>query len=126
MQADVDAHANPQGAPVGPYLHPPGMQQQVPMPDPAVMMQALMQQIMQKMMDYMQRALPQAALGGQNAGAASAAFSPQGVGHWRQDGHMANVRLDERAFRRKEKFTDKQDEWKEWQTQFLTAVRECD
>ena len=59
MQADVDTHANAQGAPGGPYLPPPGMQQQVPMPDPAVMMQALMQQIMQKMMDYMQQALPQ-------------------------------------------------------------------
>ena len=39
---------------------------------------------------------------------------------------MANVRLEERAFRRLEKFTNKKDEWKEWRTQFLTAVRECD
>ena len=39
---------------------------------------------------------------------------------------MANVRLDERAFRRLDKFTNKKDEWKEWRTQSLTAVRECD
>ena len=38
---------------------------------------------------------------------------------------MANVRLDERAFRRLEKFTNEKDEWKEWRTQLLTAVREC-
>ena len=119
MQADVDAHAAP-----------PGMQPQMPMPDPAVMMQALMQQIMQGKMDYVQQALPQAAPGaapgGQNAGTTPAAFSPQGAGHWREDGHMANVRLDERAFRRIEKFTDKKDEWKEWRAQVLNAVRECD
>ena len=39
---------------------------------------------------------------------------------------MANVRLDERAFRRFEKLTNKKDEWMEWRTQLLTAVRECD
>ena len=41
---------------------------------------------------------------------------------------MANVRLDERAFRRLDKFANKnkKDEWKVWRTQFLTAVRECD
>ena len=39
---------------------------------------------------------------------------------------MANVRLDERAFRRLENFTNKKDEWKEWRAQLLTAVRECD
>ena len=39
---------------------------------------------------------------------------------------MGNVRLDERAFRRIEKFTDKKDEWKEWRAQVINAVRECD
>ena len=111
MQADVDAHA----------AAPPGMQQN---PIPATMMQAMIQQFMQAMMGQMQQAFAQsvpvgqafaqAAPGGQNAGAAPAAIGPQGAGHWRQDGHMANVRLDERAFRRMENFTDKQDEWKEW------------
>ena len=71
MQADVDAHAAP-----------PGMQPQVPMPDPAVMMQALMQQIMQGMMDYVQQALPQAApgaaRGGQNAGATPCSIQSAG------------------------------------------------
>ena len=77
-------------------------------------------------MDQMQQAFSQTNPGTQNAGPASAAFRPQEVGHWRQDGHMANVRLDERAFRRLEKFTNKKDEWKEWRTQLLTAARECD
>ena len=39
---------------------------------------------------------------------------------------MANVRLDERAFRRVEKFTDKREELTEWRAQVLNAVRECD
>ena len=97
MQVDVDAH-----------VAPPGMQPQMQMPDPAVMMQALMQQIMQRMMEYVQEALPQAAPGAAPGGqaAAPAAFSPQGASHWREDGHMANVRLDERAFRRIEQFID--------------------
>ena len=115
MQADVDAHAQ---APGGTFTAP-GMQQPQ-MPIPATMMQAMMQQFMQAMMGQMQQAFAQAAPGGQafaqaapggqNAGTAPAAFGPQGAGNWRQDGHMANVRLDERAFRRMEKFTDKQDE----------------
>ena len=39
---------------------------------------------------------------------------------------MGNVRLDERAFRRIDKFTDKKDEWTEWRAQVIEAVRECD
>ena len=36
------------------------------------------------------------------------------------------MRLDARAFRRIEKFTDKKDEWTEWRAQVLNVVRECD
>ena len=116
MQADVDAHATP-----------PGMQQpQIPIPDPAAMMQSMIQQFMQAMMGHMQPAFAQAAPRGLNAGTTPAAFSPQEAVHWREDGHMANVRLDERAFRRIEKFADKKDECKEWRAQVLNAVRECD
>ena len=89
------------------------------------MMHLMMQSMVESMMQMMQT-LQQAAPGMQNAGASSAAFRPQEDGHWRQDTHMANVRLDERAFRRLEKSTSKEDEWKEWRTQLLTAVRECD
>ena len=39
---------------------------------------------------------------------------------------MANVRLDERAFRLLDKFSNKKNDWKEWRTQLLTAIRECD
>ena len=93
MQADVDAHAPAPGAPGGLLLPPPGTQQQMP---PA-MFQTFMQQFMQMMWSQMQQQPPstQAAPVGQAAGSAPAAFSPQGAGHWREDGHMANVRLDD-------------------------------
>ena len=51
---------------------------------------------------------------------------PPITGNWQQDRSLANVRLDERAFRRIEKFTDKKDEWTEWRAQVIEAVRECD
>ena len=127
MQQDIDAHAQAPGAPGGPQLQqqpPPGMHPQMQIP-PA-MMQTMMQQFMQQLLQSMQQALPQVAPGAAASGqAAPAAVSPQGAG-WQEDRHMANVRLDERAFRRIEKFTDKKDEWKEWRAQVLNAVRECD
>ena len=127
MQADIDAIGGPAGgaAPGGPLLPPPGMQQQQqPQTDTAAMMHQtfLMMQNMMQMMQVLQQCAP----GMQNAGASSAALRPQEDGHWRQDTHMTNVRFDERAFRRLEKFTNEEDEWKEWRTQLLTAVRECD
>ena len=103
MQVEVDVHAAP------PVMQLP----LIPIPDPAAMMQSLMQQIMQAMMVHMQQTFAQAGPGGKNAGTTPAAFSPQGAGHWREDRHMANVRLDEKTFRRLEQFTDKKDEWKE-------------
>ena len=48
------------------------------------------------------------------------------MGNWQHDRSMAYARLDERAFRRIEKFTDKKDEWTEWRAQVIEAVRECD
>ena len=51
--------------------------------------------------------------------AASSGFQPGGSG-------LANTRLDERNFRRCDKFNNKQEGWKEWAKQFLSAVRECD
>lgn len=97
MQADVDAHAQAPGAPGGLHLPPPGMQRQTPVADQA-MFQTFMQQFMQMMWNQMQQQPPmQAAQGGQAAVSTPAASSPQGAGHWREDGHMANVRLDERA-----------------------------
>ena len=87
---------------------------------------AMMQYMMRMMMDAMRASFRQAAPGMPNAGTtAPVAFSPQGSSHWRQDTHMANVRLDERAFRRLKKSTNKRGEWKEWRTQLLTAIREC-
>ena len=38
---------------------------------------------------------------------------------------MAIVRFEGRTFRRLEKFTNKKDEWEEWRTHLLTAIREC-
>ena len=102
------------------------------------MLQQMMQQIMQQMMHQMNNMFAQNAPGGQTAGTSSAAFSPQvaanwqgppsqqSAGNWQQDKSLANVRLDERAFRHIEKFTDKKDEWTEWRAQVLNAVRECD
>ena len=122
VQRDIDEMAGGITADDGPILPPPGMQP----PDPAAMqnmMQAMMQNMMQMMMASFQQAAQGAAASGTTPPAAS---SPLGGVHWRQDSQMANVRLDERAFRRLDKFTNKKDEWKEWRTQFLTAVRECD
>ena len=116
----------------GPVLPPDGQHQ--PMPDPAMMLQ----QMMQHMMQQINMMFAQNAPGGQNAGTSSAAFSLQGAanwqgppsqqstGNWQEDRSTANVRLDERASRRIEKFTDKKDEWTEWRDQVLNVVRECD
>ena len=85
-----------------------------------------MQQFMQQFIQTMQQAWPQAAPGAAPVGqAAPAAVSPQGAG-WQEDRRMANIRLGERAFRRIEQITDKRDEWNEWRSQVLNAVRECD
>ena len=84
-----------------------------PMPDPAIMLQQMMQQMMQNMLNQMNNMFAQSATG-QPTGGSSSAFSPQAAsgggdprnwqgppitGHWQQDRSMANVRLDERAFR---------------------------
>ena len=116
MQADVDAHAGGLGQP------------QQPMPDPAMMnqmfqpmFQQMMQQAFQSMMNNM-FAQPAQGTTGQSPGVSSAAFSPSGAdprnwqgpanaGGWQHDRSLANVRLDERAFRRIDKFTDKPSEW---------------
>ena len=124
MQRDIDAMGGGNAATAagdGPILPPPGIQGQ---PDPAALMQSMMQNMMQSMMQAMMASFQQAASGAAATGTSPpAAYSPQGGVHWRQDPHMANVRLDERAFRRLEKFTNKKDAWKERRTQFLTAVR---
>ena len=138
MQHDIDAHAQDSlqasgvRAPGGPLPpQPPQVQAQAPQAGvpgmfPQAMMQTMMQQFMQQLLLSMQQALPQVAPGTAPVGeAVSAAFSPQGAG-WQEDRHLANVRLDERAFRRVEKFTDKREEWTEWRAQVLNAVRECD
>ena len=105
MQQDIDAHV--QVAPGGPMLQPqpPHVQAQalqagVPGMSPQAMMQTMMQQFMQQLLLSMQQALPQVARGTAPVGeAAPAAFSPHGAG-WQEDRRLANVRLDERAFRR--------------------------
>ena len=40
--------------------------------------------------------------------------------------HLANAKLDDRNFKRIEKFNNKRDSWKEWRLHFTTCVRECD
>ena len=40
--------------------------------------------------------------------------------------HLANARLDESAFRRLDKFTNKREDWRGWKMHFITTVRECD
>ena len=109
MQQDIDAHVQAPGAPGGPHLQ----EQQPPlgMQIPAAMMQGMMQQFMLQFIQTMQQALPQVAQGvsPERQAAAPAATSPQGAG-WQEDRHMANVRLDEMAFRRVEQFTDKREE----------------
>ena len=40
--------------------------------------------------------------------------------------HMANAKLDDRNFKRIEKFNNKREAWKEWKVRFMTCVRECD
>ena len=111
MQHDIDAHVQGDGLQSSGVRAPP-VQAQTPM-FPQAMMQTMMQQFMQQFMQTMMQAMPQAAAGTTQVGqAASAAFSPQGAG-WQEDRTMANVRLDERAFRRVEKFTVKREEWTE-------------
>ena len=122
MQADIDAIGSGTSGRGGPTLPPPGVQP----PDPAAM-QNMMQAMMQQKMQIIMTSFQQAAQGADASGTSPpAASSPLKGTHWRQDSQMANVCLDERAFRRLDKFTNKKDEWKEWRTQFPTAVRECD
>ena len=125
MQADIDQHATEHAAAVAGAgaagsggAVPPGLPT-----EPPSMMSILqtMQQMMQVMMSF------QNGQGTTSSGTLPpAAVSPQGGVCWQRDGHMANVRLGERAFRRLDKFSNKKSDWKEWRTQLLTAIRECD
>ena len=123
MQADIDQHAADHAAAVSGVnaagnggAAPPGLDYQ----SITTLLQT-MQQMMQMMMAF------QTGQGTTTPGTSPpAAISPSGGVDWRKDGHMANVRLDERAFRRLEKFSNKKSDWKEWRTQLLTAIRECD
>ena len=122
MQADIDQHAADHAAAVAGASAagsggavPPGLPNQ---PSIMSLLQA-MQQMMQMMMTFQSGQ-------GTTSSAPPPAVSPHGGGDWKRDGHMANVRLDERAFRRLEKFSNKKSDWKEWRTQLLTAIRECD
>ena len=119
MDADLADRPTGEG-----LIFPPGVQQQV---DPNFVMQQMMQN-MQNMMQMFATSMQQLTQGQatQNAGMSSAAFSPQEPTHWREDKSLSNVRLDERAFRRIEKFHDKKEEWKEWRSQVLNAISECD
>ena len=114
MQRDVDAHAG--GGPALITGAPP---------DPVVVMQNMMQQMaasMNAMLDAM-------AIQMQNAPGVGVSPSPPGIPSVGVNGtssHLANVRLDERSFRRLDKFTNSKSEWREWRMHFLTAVRECD
>ena len=129
MQADIDVHIGHQG-----YQGQP----QQPMPDPAALLQQMMAQMMQNMMNQMNHMFAQAASGatGQPPGGGPQSVPPgadpknwQGpanAGGWQHDRSLANVRLDERAFRRIDKFIDKPSEWTEWKAQMIEAVRECD
>ncbi len=85
-------------------------------------MMQMLQQMMQVMMS-LQQTTQGAAASGTSPPTAS---SPVGATHWKQHTQMASVRLDERAFRRMDKFSNKKSEWKEWRIQLLTAIRECD
>ena len=114
MQADIDRMAVEGEAATAATAAlsmpvPPGMEPLQFPQDPNAMMHFMMRM----MMNAMRASFQQATLGTSNAGAPPAALSPHGGSHWRQDTHMANVRLDERAFRRLEKFTNKEDERKE-------------
>ena len=40
--------------------------------------------------------------------------------------HLANAKLDDRNFKRIEKFNNKRDSWKEWKLHFTTCIKECD
>ena len=75
-------------------------------------MMQMMHQMMQVMMSFQQTTQGAAASGT----SPPAASSPAGGTHWKQDTQMANVRLDERAFRRMDKFSNKKSDWKEWRT----------
>ena len=39
--------------------------------------------------------------------------------------HLANVRLDERSFRRVENSPNKPDDWNEWKHHLMVSIREC-
>ena len=40
--------------------------------------------------------------------------------------HLDNAKLDIRNFSRISKFTNKRSDWREWKSQFIYAVAECD
>ena len=44
----------------------------------------------------------------------------------KEKNHLANVKLDERNFRSVSKFNNTRSGWREWERQFMAAVRECD
>ena len=102
MQANIDCMGVNAAAGGGPIIPPPGMPMHQPA-DPSALMQTIMRNMMQSMMQAMMASFQQAAPGAAANGASPpAAYTPQGGVHWRQDPHMANVRFDERAFRRLE------------------------
>ena len=83
-------------------------------PDVITMMAMFLQQ--NQAMIEMQKTMSQFVMGQSGGGLAMGNSS----------NHLQPARLDERCFRRLEKFTNKRDEWREWKLHLLTAVRECD
>ena len=117
MQADIDDQAFTAGMPIIP---PPTA---MPRFDAAAMQQMMhnhFQQMMQQMMSTMAASFSAPGATGSSPGGIQSA--PGGnIGE-----RLANVRLDERAFRRIDRFSNKREDWREWRTHLLTAVRECD
>ena len=124
MQSDVDAHAASAGMPISPFASTaaPGATT-LPSFDTNAMQQLMhahFQEMMQQMMKTMTASfLPSGASGSNPGGIQSAPKAASG-------GHLANLRSDERAFRRIDRFSNKREEWREWRTHLLIAVRECD
>ena len=128
MQTDIDAHAAAGAAVAAAAAIPTPT---TPPPEPVVSPQTpanfevLMQQQFMKFMQGMFASMaatssPSGAAGSSPSGVQSVPGGPSDVGH------LANVRLDERAFRRLDRFSNKREDWREWRTHLLTAVRECD
>ena len=113
MQADVDAVrsgvSGSGGAAASSPQPPPGMK---PPLDPAMQGSMQMMHSMIQMMQQQQMSFQQSTQGTAASGTSPlAASSPVGGTHRKQDTQMANVRPDERAFRRIEKFSNKKLDW---------------